>query len=438
MGSVHMSEYSLKYGNSFFRVNLNDSFLIADVRANAVKIEALSPGDAVRQAIRTPVQSAPLDEKIKAGEKVCLIVPDITRVWESPQVYIPVMLDELRKCGIADDDITILCAAGTHRPMTMAEHLRLMGEDAFNRHRVVDHNCRDEKSLVDMGVTSNGTRVRLNRLAVEADKVVICGGIVYHFMAGFGGGPKAILPGIAALETIQHNHKMAFGPNGESNPDVRAGNISKSNILHDDIVEACAMINPVFSLNVVVDDRFRIIKAFAGDWRKAHREACSLVQAMDGVAIPKKAPLVIASAGGSPKDINLFQSVKLLNNALAAASPGGVVMLLAACPEKFGNAECERQVREFQSVAEREKDLLKNFTIGGYAGFLLAQAAERYKLVLISEIDPQCFVNTAVHAFSSFDKGLDCVKELCGGSLDTETILMCHGATTLPIVNGTA
>lgn len=429
-----MARHFLKYGEQEWAVDIEPANLIAELEPNSVQLPALTAEQVIRQALSAPVQSPPLQEMVKAGERICLLVPDVTRSWQSPSVYVPIMVEELNRCGIPDRDITILSATGTHRRQTREEHVKLTGEDILQRIKVVDHQCREQQDMVYMGKTSHGTPVKFNRHAVEADKIVSCCGVVYHFLAGYGGGGKMLLPGIAAYDTIQHHHNLALneGFGNGTNPMVCSGNLENSNVFQADLLEAAAMLPPCFSLNVVVNDQFNIISAFAGNWLAAHRAACRLVESIDGVAIPQTAPLVIASAGGYPKDINFYQTIKLLSNALAACSPKGTLILLSRCHEGFGDDDCQKQIQAFSNMAERERALRDAFSIGAYVGFLFAEAAETHNLILVTDMNPDNFARTGIRAVKTLDEALKVAAALNGGSLDMKTILMPHGASTLP------
>ena len=320
-----MSEHTLHYGDISWTMPMADKNLAAVLESNPVSLPVMEPDQAVREALRHPIGSPCLKDIVSPGEKDRLLVPDVTRLWQSPAVYVHVMVEELNACGIPDSDILIVTATGTHRAHVGDEQARLLGEDICRRIRVVDHDCRDTAHLVHVGDTSRGTPVWFNSYAMACDKIIITCGVVYHFLAGFGGGGKMLLPGIAGYETIQRHHKQALNPgfgNG-TNADVRSANMADSNIFHADIFEAAAMARPCFGLNVVVNDDYRILKAFAGDWVQSHAAACRLVDSMEGVTIHERTPLVVASAGGYPKDINLYQTIKLLSNALSAVQPGG-------------------------------------------------------------------------------------------------------------------
>ncbi len=428
-----MAQHYMKYGDREFSVELGNGLIAAKLHSNSVALPAKSALEHINEALDNPIGSPRLEEMLKPGQTVCIVVPDSTRLWQSPNVYVPAVVARLNKCGIRDADIRILTATGTHRPMTREEHIAIVSEDIYNRIQVIDHKCRDAADMVKAGVTSNGTEVWFNRFAMECDHIILTGGVVYHFLAGYGGGPKYLLPGIASYETIQRHHNLALnkGFGSGTNAAVRSANMETSNIFHADLEEAALLAKPSFLLNVVVDDNYNIIKAVAGDMVQAHREACSLVDAIDGVNVGERTPMVIASAGGAPKDINFYQTIKTLANALAVVSEGGTIIILSACTEGFGSPDTQHQICDFDNMDAREKDLRENFSIGSYVGFLFAESAEKHNLIMVSSMNAADFAKTNIHITTTLDEALALAKKLNGGK-DLRATLLPHGANTLP------
>lgn len=170
------------------------------------------------------------------------------------------------------------------------------------------------------------------------------------------------------------------------------------------MAEAAELAKPCFLLNVVADGDFNIIRAFAGDYIEAHAAACKLVDDIDGVYVEERTPLVIASAGGYPKDINLYQTSKTLSNARAVVADGGTMILLSECRESFGDADCARQICGFDNMLDRERDLRENFSIGAYVGFLFCESAERYRFIMVTDIPKEKFANTKIHAVKTLGR----------------------------------
>ncbi len=424
---------AMHYGKTSFPVTLAPEEIAAELEPNAVELEQKTVPELVRDALAHPIDSKPLKELVKPGESVCIIISDVTRRWQSPEIYIPIVVEELESAGIRDEDILILSATGTHRRQTPEEHMGLVTEAVYRRIRVEDHVCTDEDNLQMVGTTSYGTPVLLDKRALACDHIVLTGGVVYHFMAGFGGGRKSILPGIAGRETIMKNHNLALNPglgNG-SNPEVRSANMTDSNPVHADMMEACAMAKPSFLINVVVDDNQKIIGVFAGNWITAHRAACDLVDRMYGVPAKEQTELVIASAGGYPKDLNFYQTIKTLSNALVVAKEGGTIILVTKSDEGFGNDDTQRQIAGYETMLEREKDLRENFSIGAFIGYLFAEAGEKYNMIAVTDIPQADFGTAKIHVVSTLDEALELARQYHGGKLPRAT-LMPHGANTLP------
>lgn len=426
----------MKYSDTDFDVSLDPRQVVAEVHANTVNFPKRTVREHIEYALDHPIGAGPIEEAVKPGDKVCIVISDTTRRWQQPSAYLPVLVERLNKAGIPDKDLLILCATGTHRTQTEEEHISLVGEDLYHRIRFIDHRCDDKEHLTYMGTTSRGTPVWLDSYAMSCDKIILTGGVVYHFLAGFGGGRKSIVPGIAGRETINTNHNNALnkGLGSGSNPRVCNGNMSEDNPFHSDLMECAAFAKPAYLLNVIVDDNYQIVGAFAGDWREAHRAAAKAVEQLDGVPIPRRTPLVIASAGGYPKDINLYQTSKTLSNALAAVAPGGTMILLSECREGFGDPDCEAQICNYDTMADREKDLRANFSIGGFVGFLFAETSENYHMILVTDLPAERFARTKIQVAHTLDEALALAAKCNGGSLDgVETTLMPHGGSTFPL-----
>ena len=426
----------MKYSDTSFSVSLDPGQVVAEVHANAVDLPKRSVREHIEYALDHPIGAGLIEDVVSKGDKVCIIISDITRRWQQSSTYLPILVERLNRAGIPDEDILILCATGTHRIQTEEEHIALIGEELYHRIRFIDHQCDDKEHLTYMGTSSRGTPVWLNSYAMSCDKIILTGGVVYHFLAGFGGGRKSVVPGIAGRETINTNHNNALNPSpgSGSNPRVCNGNMSEDNPFHSDLMECASFAKPAYLLNVVVDDNYQIVGAFAGDWRKAHQEAVKVVEKMDGVPIPHRTPLVIASAGGYPKDINLYQTSKTLSNAMAATAPGGTIILLSQCREGFGDPDCEAQLCTYETMEEREKVLRADFSIGGFMGFLFAEVAERYHMILVTDIPSERFKRTKIRVARTLDEALTLAAEYNGGTLaGVETTLMPYGGSTFPM-----
>ena len=424
---------AMKYGQEEFEVHLPPELIAAELEPNRIDLPQRTPAEHIRWALDHPIDSAPLKELVRAGEKVCIVISDVTRRWQSPETYLPILVAELESAGIRDEDILILSATGTHRRQTREEQIGLVTQAVYDRVRVEDHQCTEEENLAYVGTTSRGTPVWLDKRALECDHILLTGGVVFHFMAGYGGGRKSILPGISGRETIMKNHNLALNPGlgSGSNPNVRSANMNDTNPVHADMMEACSMVNPTFLVNVVVNDDQEIIAAFAGNWITAHQAACDLVDRMYGVPVREKTPLVIASAGGYPKDLNFYQTIKTLCNAREVVKDGGTIILVTKSEEGYGSADTEKQIAGYPTMVEREKALRADFSIGAFIGYLFAECAETHHVIAVTSMNQEDFGTAKIHVVRTLDEALELSRQLNGGK-DLRATLMPHGANTLP------
>jgi nickel-dependent lactate racemase len=421
--------YDLKFGKGNVKIELRDEDLLGQMESREVP-SAATEEEAIAKALENPIGSPRLSEKVRPGETACVVVCDLTRSWQRPYVYLPMLVGEIKKGGVRDEDIFFLIATGTHRAHSREEHKAILGERICECYRVFDHDCRASE-MTDFGPTGAGTPVRLNKLAADADHVILTGAITYHFLSGWSGGRKSVLPGIASYESVMANHALALNPlPAKGRNDVcRSGN-ADGNLIHLDMTEAAAKLGPSFLLNVVMNSSGKIGWAVAGDWREAHEAGMRALDSVDRVEIPCLADLVIASACGYPKDINLYQSAKTLFNAQDAVRPGGAIVMLASCAEGYGDDEMQMILREFKDAGEREAELRRAFTIAKYVGYCTGLAAERFDFHLVTDIDPGLLEGTGIKISRTPGEALSKVSAAHGANL--KTWLMPHGAYTLP------
>jgi nickel-dependent lactate racemase len=297
-------------------------------------------------------------------------------------VFMPILLDEMNAAGIPDQDMAIIFALGTHRLMTDEEMVQEVGETVANRVKMHNSDAKDSSQFTYFGETSRGTPVWFNTLVVQADHIICTGSIVHHFFAGFGGGRKAMLPGVSAYETIRKNHSMIF------DPDACIGKLEGNPIYHDQ-VEGVEMHRPSFLLNVVLNEKKEFLAVFAGDYIQAHLEGCKLVDEVYGAELAEPADLVIATCGGFPKDINVYQMQKTMDNAWVAVRDGGVVILLGECIEGTGSATYEDWMREYQTPDRIAEMVKANFQIGAHKAYAVTRLMKKAEFILVSAMEPE-------------------------------------------------
>lgn len=426
-----MQEFKFAYGKSELTCRLSPDRILGTLRPKPLPSPD-SEEEVVRRAMENPVGSPRLKELVRPGEKVCLIIGDMTRLWARYHVMAPVILQELNEAGLSDADITIISATGAHRPQTPAEHEKLVGAAVYRRIKVLEHDCRDA-DLVNLGNTSRGTPVRINRLVYEADRVICTSGIVYHFLAGYGGGKKAIMPGVSGFDSIMANHRLSLNPLGAGlNPDVRAGKLA-GNPLSEDMLEAARLAGADFMVNSIVNDEHKVALSVAGDLTAAHAAGAALVDEYFGVPITGQADLVIASCGGYPKDINLYQTYKTAHNMVRAMKPGGVGILLSESCEGIGNDKFRTICTDFPDNESRELELKTNYEIASFMGYTQLLWAQQNHIILVSSLPQEQVRQMNMIPAGTLDEALSVAE----GFLDRDyrVYLMPAAATTLPLLS---
>lgn len=338
----------------------------------------------VERALRKPIGTKQLSEIAKPGDKVAIVVDDSTRVTPS-YLMVPPLLDELNKAGVKDGDVTVIFGCGTHRAVKPDEMKKLVGEETLKRVRAVNHDC-NVKDQVFLGKTSFGTKVYVNKVFADADVKILVGDVDLHYYAGYGGGRKSVLPAVSSAETIQHNHAMLLHPKS------RTG-VLDGNPVHEDMVEAAKLAKVDFILNIVTNSKLELVQAFAGDLELAFYEGVKLVDEMYKVPIDRRADIVVVSPGGHPLDINLYQAYKGVDNALEAVKRGGVIVLVAECPEGHGHDVFHEWMTKLKNLKAMEKEVKKRFRIGGHKAYYLLKALQKVKIIFVSVMPDYYAVN---------------------------------------------
>ena len=416
-----MKEVSFKYGKTKVSFSVEPSLVAGELRIKDYPPIA-DPESAIREAINNPIGTKPLKEIVKPGETVVFIVNDPTRVANS-HVFMPILLDELNAAGIPDSAMSILFALGTHRLMTEEEMVQEVGESVAKRVKMYNSDAKDQSQFKYLGETSYGTPVWFNKLAMEADHIICTGSVVHHFFAGFGGGRKAMFPGISAYETIRKNHSMIFDPNAV------IGKLEGNPIYHDQI-EGVEMHRPSFLINVVLNEKKEFLAVYAGDYIKAHLEACKLVDEVYGAELDEPADLVIATCGGYPKDINIYQMQKTMDNAWVAVREGGVVVLLGECIEGSGSATYEEWMREYKTPDKIAEKVKANFQIGAHKAYAVTRLMKKAEFILVSSMEPDFAKAMLFTPAKDINEALELAYAKVGPN--PRIVLMPQGSLTVP------
>ncbi len=411
-------ELQIAIGTRTEPVSIPDRNLLGILDANAVEA---GPGgvEAVAEALAHPIGAPLLEQVVHPGETVAIITSDITRPMPTALV-LPLVLEALGRGGIRDEDITLVFGLGSHRRQTEEERRRLAG-DAYGRIRCVDSDPND---CVHLGTTRRGTPVDVTRVVAEADRIVCLGNIEYHYFVGYSGGVKAVMPGVSSRDAIQANHsRMVL-------PEAHAGKL-EGNPIREDVEEAGRLAGVDYIVNVVLGDHKEILFAVAGHPVEAHRVGCRFLDTLYRKPIPQRADIVLTSQGGAPKDLNLYQTQKALDNAKHAVRPGGTIILVGSCKEGLGEGVFEQWIRE----ARRPEDLIErvqaHFQLGGHKAAAIAMVLQEAEVYLVSEMDPAMVKRVFLRPFGTVQEALDAAMAKHGP--DATVLVMPHGGSTLPL-----
>lgn len=380
----------------------------------------------VKDSLDNPIGKSRLEELSKDKENIVIITSDHTRPVPS-RVIMPQILERIRK-GNPNAKIKILVATGFHRPSTKEELIFKLGEEIVEKEEIVMHISTKDEDMIKMGVLPSGGDFYINKLAADADLLIAEGFIEPHFFAGFSGGRKSILPGIASAKTIMYNHCSEFIDSDNS----RTG-ILKNNPIHEDMVYAAKTANLAFIVNVAIDKDKKVIASFAGDVDKAHKEGCEFVTNLSKIdKVPSD--IVVSTNGGYPLDQNIYQSVKGMTAAEATCKDGGVIIMVSACNDGHGgqsfydnvaNASCPKE------ILENVRNVKKEDTVPDQWEFqILARILDRFTVIMVTdECDPQMIKNMHMKHAYNFDEALNMAYEIKGK--DAKVVVIPDGVSVI-------
>ena len=414
---------TLQYGDSGLNVDLRHARVdvITPRQVEGLPDEAASFLHAVAQ----PMDGPPLRDTVSSGERVAIVIPDLTRAFPSERV-LPWLLAELSH--IAPKDLTILIGTGSHRAATADEIAGLVGADVARRFTVVNHNAHDPAELTRVGSTLDGRDVMMNRLYVNADRRIVLGFIEPHLMAGFSGGYKGVFPGVAGIDSIMHYHRAAVIGDPRSTWGVLDGNPTQ------DQIRANGGLVPIdFLINVTLNRRREITGFFCGEVLEAHRRGCAFAKATAMVACREAYPIVITSNSGAPLDQNLYQSVKGISAAAQIVAAGGLIVVAARCEDGFPAHGNFRRLL-FEHATPRA--LLDTILRDGFAMFdqwqaqVLALALLKARVGVYSEIPADDIRQS--HLEPVTDIGARVEAELSRTGRDARIAVLPEGPMTIP------
>ena len=425
--------YRVPYGRGELSFDLP-----AGMRGTVVESKKVSPVDDVEAAIAAslaqPVGSPPLRELAKPGDRACIVFTDITR--SSPDhLLVPPMLAELAAAGVRDEDITLLCGIGLHRPSTPEEKITKLGADIVARYRVIDSEPQNPEALVDLGTTESGIPLSVHREAYDADLLVATGIVEPHQYAGYSGGRKTVAVGAAGEPMIAFTH----GPQMIDHPGTRLGRID-GNPFHEAVSEAARRSGLGFILNVVLDDHKRVVAVRAGEPMSAFLELVAVAKELYEVPVPQQYDVVIGGVG-YPKDANLYQASRAASYLYFAPTPvvrpGGFLVIPARCEEGAGEGAGEQRFLDKMRGAESMTGLLEELRRTGYPpgaqrAFIMAKVMEENPVIIVGSETPEVVRAAKMVPLDTMEDALQMAARDLGPGL--EVLIVPHALLTLPIV----
>jgi len=389
---------------------------------------------AIQEALNHPIGTPPLREIARPGDRACIVFTDITRASPDHQL-VPALLRELETAGVRDEDITLLCGIGMHRPSTDEEKKTKLGADIAARYRVIDNEPQNPEALVDLGVTPGGVPVLLHRAVVETDLLIATGIVEPHQYAGYSGGRKTVAVGAAGETLIAHTH----GPDFVDHPDTRLGQV-EGNPFHEAVTEAARRANLRFILNVVLDDDKRILRVTAGDPELAFQDLVTFAKSVYEVPISQQYDIAIGGVG-YPKDANLYQASRAPSYLFFAPTPvvrpGGYFIIPARCEESAGAGVGEQRffaaMRDAPDVQFILDDARRNgYPPGQQRAFVMAKVLEKSNVVIVGSECPDLVAACKMIPAETMDDALELVASKLGPACDV--LIVPHALLTLPVL----
>jgi lactate racemase len=418
-----MPTISLNYGHSAMDLDYDvERFDVLTI--NEASRHSLSDVE-IGAALDDPIDSPALEELIGPGDNVLIVASDATRATGSAQV-INLLVRRLIQNGTSPGEIAIIFATGIHRIVRPDEKAELLTPFIAQRIRTIDHDAYDPARLIQLGAMQDGTPIEVNRALKEFTKVILTGGISFHYFAGFTGGRKSICPGLASAQTIEATHMLALDfEHGGRRQGVGSG-LLKGNAVSAECERVAALIDPAFAINAIVDERGRAEKIFAGHWRSAHARACADYIAGHSLRIKEKREVVVVSCGGSPYDINMIQAHKALDMAAQACRDGGLIIFLAECGDGLGRADFLKWF-ECKDSSALETRLRTAYEVNGQTAWALLTKTERFRVHLVTKLPDEEVRRMRMIPDRSLEEALATVSPQAKG------YIMPRGAALLPI-----
>lgn len=412
----------LRYGKNIVKLPLKENNILKALNLKKRGI-LLNSKDKLKELLKNPIGSISLKELIfqKKAQKILIIVNDITRPTPY-KIILPPLLNELGEAGINNEDIKFIVATGIHRGNSKEELSNIFGKDLISTYKFINHNA-DSPDLYYLGKLKSGNELWVNSIVSKVDFIITTGVIVPHYFAGFSGGRKSILPGICGRNTIEANHAKMVHPNAwESN--------LKGNPVHEEMQETAEKVGVDFNINVITNENHEIVEIVAGGLFESWQRGVEECKKIYLCPIKQKADVVIVSTGGYPKDINVYQVHKALDNAYQAVKPGGTIILLAECTEGYGETTFEQWIKEAESPEDIIKRIKKKFVLGGHKAYGIARVVKEVEVILISSLSKEKVRKLFFIPMENISQAIEYIKDKYGE--DFQAYILPSGNTVLP------
>jgi nickel-dependent lactate racemase len=422
--------FALPYGKTTLHFSLSEANFLGCI--DIPEFPGVADAEqAVLGALRNPIQHSPLSDWVQGARKVVVTCPDITREAQA-RLYFPVLLAELNRAGVRDGQIELCFALGNHRELSEREMEGIVGSPILKRLTFFQSQAQRTDEFRSLGRTERGTPVWFNKRVLAADRIILTGGVVFHVFAGFGGGRKGLLPGVARLDTVMTNHSYMLSPRdgGGMNPNCTTG-VLQGNPIHEDMMDAAVRVPNVFLLNTVLNLQKEIAGVFAGDLQQAHAPAVAMVRSRYGVPIRQQADFVIFSPGGFPRDLSFYQAFLSLERAARTVRPGGAIILVAECPE--GTDEEERFQRWFD-LDDRlcvEREMRRDFDNVGLIAHDMHRFSQTFRVLAVTAMCEQDVKKLLMEPVPTLDEALDRMFRHLGP--EAKGYVMPRGSYTVPV-----
>ena len=415
--------FDLAYGTGTLPLDLPDGLEPVVLVAN--EQPALPDAvQAVRDGLKNPIGAEPLVKQLKdkKPEKIVVVVNDETR--PTPYyAFFPPLVEAFEEAGIRDEQVTFVIATGIHDPHSKELNEKTYGKHMTDRFKFVSHIAKDDDSLVHMGRFDSGYEFYVNKLAVEADFLITVGVVMPHYFAGFSGGRKSILPGLAGFRTVEQNHALMVELM-DNLPPIRQNPVSL------EMIEAARMVGVNFIINAVTGSNKEVVKIVAGDLVAAWYEAVETSSSMFEIPFEKQVDICVSSACGYPRDVNMYQAQKALDHADRITRDGGTIILVTESPSGYGEDVFERWMREGMTPQQIMDRIRTNFVMGGHKAYGFAKVAANKKFILVSSLSAEdslpLFATKAESVQAAFDAAL---AENPGATV----AVLPQGSLTLPV-----